>query len=92
MVLFDKDGKIRRYRDEVEIMEEFYFERLKTYGLRKNYQISKIQRDIVFLENKLKFIIYVNEEKLILRNRKKKDVVQKLIEFKFTKESEMPSV
>ena len=73
-------------------MEEFYEERLRVYGMRKKYQISKIQRDIVYLQNKLKFIIYVNEEKLILRNKKKADVVKKLIEFEFTKESQMPQI
>jgi len=34
-VLFDKNGKIKRYRDEVEILEEFFEVRLSGYVKRK---------------------------------------------------------
>ena len=37
LVLFDKHGKLRRYDDEIDILEEFFEERIKIYGQRKKY-------------------------------------------------------
>lgn len=92
MVLFNKDGQLKKYENEIEILEEFYDLRLEFYHRRKNYMLSKMERELVFLENKLKFIVYVNDEKIILRNRPKKEVVKKLIELGFVMEKDMPKV
>lgn len=92
MVLFNAENQLKKYESELEILEEFFQLRLKFYTLRKNYLLSKVTRDIVFTENKLRFIILVNEEKLVLKNKTKKEVVRKLIELKFQNESEMPPI
>jgi len=83
---------LKKYENEIEILEEFYDLRLEFYHRRKNYMLSKMERELVFLENKLKFIVYVNDEKIILRNRPKKEVVKKLIELGFVMEKDMPKV
>ena len=83
---------MKKYENEIEILEEFYDLRLEFYHRRKNYMLSKMERELVFLENKLKFIVYVNDEKIILRNRPKKEVVKKLIELGFVMEKDMPKV
>ena len=48
-------------------MEEFYELRLEFYEKRKIYLLSKINREIAFMDNKLKFIIYNIEDKIILK-------------------------
>lgn len=83
---------MKKYKNEIEILEEFYDLRLEFYHKRKNYMLSKMERELVFLENKLKFIVYVNDERIILRNKPKKEVVRKLIEFGFVMEKDMPKV
>lgn len=83
---------MKKYKNEIEILEEFYDLRLEFYHKRKNYMLSKMERELVFLENKLKFIVYFNEERIILRNKPKKEVVRKLIEFGFVMEKDMPKV
>ena len=40
-VLFDSNGKIKKYESELAIMEEFYAVRLGKYQLRKSYIVSK---------------------------------------------------
>jgi len=60
--------------------------------MRKNYILSKIDREIIFLENKLRFILYVNEEKIVLRNKPKREVVRKLIQLEFTMEKDLPKI
>lgn len=48
-------------------MEEFYHLRLEFYDKRKTYLLSKIERELVFMDNKLRFIIYNIEDKIILK-------------------------
>lgn len=42
MVLFNKDGKLKKYGSVTEIMEEFYNLRLDYYEKRKEYILSRI--------------------------------------------------
>lgn len=46
MVLFDSRNKIKRYENTAEILEEFYVVRLSFYTLRKEYLISKLDREV----------------------------------------------
>jgi DNA gyrase/topoisomerase IV subunit A len=41
-VLFDKDYHIKKYNNEVEILEEFYQHRLLVYKQRKESMIKKL--------------------------------------------------
>lgn len=46
MVLFNLDGKLKKFNNVVEIFEEFYLIRLKFYEKRKDYVCSKLEREI----------------------------------------------
>ena len=91
-VLFDSNDRIKLYKDEIEILEEYFVIRLNCYKKRKAYEISKIIRDMTIINNKLKFIIYVIEEKIILRNKKRKVIIENLIEYGFDKQREFPKI
>lgn len=49
MVLFNTERRLKKYANVSEIMEEFFSVRLKYYGKRKEYLVSKIQREIEIL-------------------------------------------
>lgn len=78
MVLFSSEGKITKYANTCEIMEEFYDVRLNAYKRRKEYLVSKIERDLEILSNKKKFILAVINEQLRIRNAKRKDLIKEL--------------
>ena len=78
MVLFNPDGKIKKYNNISEILEEFYVWRLDLYEKRKSYLVSKVMRDIDILSNKKKFILAVINEDLSIRNLKKKVIIENL--------------
>ena len=59
MVLFDPNGKIRKYDSALEIIEEFAALRIEYYLKRKNYLISKLAREIEISENRKKFVKFV---------------------------------
>merc|ERR1719217_254803 len=85
MVLFDSDGKIKRYKNVVEIMHEFATVRLKFYDIRKKYMVDKLTLERDLLSNRARFIAMICAKKLHINNRKKADVVKDLTRLKFTK-------
>lgn len=85
MVLFDSEGRIRKYKSAVEIVEEFAGVRMKYYVHRKNYLIDKLTLERDLLSNRARFIKMIIEKKLHINNRKKMDVVKDLTKFKFQK-------
>lgn len=56
LVLFNHEGKITKYESVVQIMEEFFKVRLQFYQLRKSYLLSKLDREVDILANKVRFI------------------------------------
>merc|ERR1719171_986891 len=78
MMLFDEEGKIQRYENECEILMAFAKVRLEMYRLRKEWLIRKLKREREVLANKVRFLELVIEEKLKVRNRPRKEVVNNL--------------
>ena len=84
MVCFNKDGKIQKYLNTRQIMNEFYELRMEYYILRKEYLVSVIKRDLELASNKARFItMYVNDE-LELKKKKRYIIVNKLYDLKFS--------
>jgi len=85
IVLFDHEGKIKRYKNVVEVMSEFGKVRLKFYDIRKKYLIDKLTLERDLLANRARFIGMIIAKKLHINNRKKADVVKDLTRLKFKK-------
>ena len=60
-VLFDHTGKIKKYANEFEIIDDFYHLRLTLYERRKDYLLKKLLKEYEILYNKVLFILAVNE-------------------------------
>ena len=84
LVCFDNERKIRKFNNVEEILEEFYKIRLVFYGMRKEHMLNVIARDLEILDNKVRFILAVINEEIIIRKAKKKDLIAILFEKKFT--------
>jgi len=89
MVLFDPQGKIRKYESANEIMEEFVSIRLLYYDKRKDYLIDSLKREKLILDERVRFILLVINNRMEIRNRKKADVIRDLEERKFKPWSEI---
>jgi len=92
MVLFDSKSKIKKYASELDILEEFYLIRLQFYQLRKDYLLSRIVREVAILNNKLRFIMDVNDDRIVISKKNKKAIVSQLIQHKYTKKSDLPRI
>jgi len=85
MMLFDNESKIQKYKNPVDIMNEFARIRLKFYVTRKEYLVHKLTLERDLLNNRARFIKMIIEKKLKINNRKKAEVVKDLTRLKFQK-------
>ena len=75
MVLFDHHSRIRKFQDEVEILNEYFPVRLGIYRKRKAHQLKVMRKDLTLMENKCRFIEGVNSGEIILREQTKANIV-----------------
>lgn len=83
MYLFDSQHKLRKFDTTLDILEEFYKVRIEYYQKRKDYLLKLIEKELDTLYEKIKFIEYVMNDKIIVFKQKKLDIVNKLKEFEF---------
>ncbi|KCV68037.1 DNA topoisomerase II, partial [Fonticula alba] len=83
MVLFDAQGRLRRYDSPLAILEEFYHLRLQYYVLRKEDLLRHLMHEQSVLSNKARFIKMVISGELRLANRPILDIIAELYRLKF---------
>lgn len=76
---------IKRYNNVAEILFEYIMYMLGIYKKRKEFILAKMQKDSIMNQEKIRFIRAVNDEKLIIKNRKKVDIYIDLEAMTFTK-------
>ena len=79
MVMFDANGKIKKYDSVHDILVEFCETRIIYYEKRKQALLRNLLRKILILKNKRRFLIDVMD-KVIIIFRKKEDVLSKELE------------
>lgn len=80
MHLFDAQGRIKKYENPHEILNEFFDIRLDYYGRRKAALLRKLAEQIKILSNKARFVLAVVNRELVVSNRKKQDILQQLVD------------
>ena len=74
MVLYNSKGVLTRYNDTVEIIEDFYGDRLKGYEDRRERQIQELEKESNILQDKVKFIELILSGDLDMRGKQYKYV------------------
>lgn len=78
MMLFDADGKIKKYDTPKDILQDFAHVRLKIYERRKAYLLARLTRECEVLSAKARFVKLVIEGRIVIRKRKIADLAQDL--------------
>ena len=78
MNLFNSEDKLTKYSDISEIIDDFYGVRLVYYGKRKAYLIDVLEKELVVLSNKVRYIQEVLSGSIDLRKKKKDEIIQLL--------------
>lgn len=80
MHLYTKTGNIKKYNDVLEILKEFYEIRMEYYVNRKLHKIRKINKELKYLDARIKFIEDIISGRLKIMNNKKQNIVDYLEE------------
>jgi DNA topoisomerase-2 len=78
MHLYDEHGVIRLYSSAMEIIENFYRVRLGAYTTRKERLVAKLEKELLYLRAKARFILEVIAKKLIVFDVKKDVIITAL--------------
>lgn len=85
MHLFDANDKLQKYDKICEIIDTYYNVRLKMYLTRKNYIINALEKELVLLNNKAKYIKENLDGTIDLRKKKREEVIGILEEKQYDK-------
>ena len=78
MHLFDANDTLQKYNKVSDIIDTYYETRLKMYGTRKAYLIDALEKELVLLSNKAKYIKENLDGTIDLRKKKKEQVIELL--------------
>jgi len=85
MNLFNSEDKLKKYESVEEIIDDYYKTRLEYYRYRKENMIDTLEKTIMILSNKAKYIKEVLEDTIDLRKKKKQEIIDMLVEKKYDK-------
>ncbi|CDF38122.1 unnamed protein product [Chondrus crispus] len=83
MVLFNKDGRLRKYENPEEILQEFFETRYALYEDRRLHLLKELEQKLLCLDNKQRFILLVIDDKLKVAKRRKDQLLADLVRLKF---------
>jgi len=78
MHLFDADDVLQKYEKVTEIIDAYYATRLKLYRSRKEYMIDALEKELVMLSNKARYIQENLDDSIDLRKKKREEVNEML--------------
>ena len=87
MHLYTVEGNVKKYKNYLEIVDDFFEERLKVYQKRKEYLLDKIYKEMLVLENKVRFIKMVISGEIDIKNHSKDSLIQFLEDKEFMKDN-----
>jgi DNA topoisomerase-2 len=74
MYLFDAQCKLKKYSKVEEMIEEYVRVRLDTYQTRKNHLIVELEKEVLLLSNRARYIVENLEGTIDLRHKTKEDI------------------
>ena len=80
MNLFTSEDKLKKYENVEEIIDNYYDIRLEYYEDRKDFMVDALERELLILSNKAKYIQEVLNDTIDLRKKKKQDILDMLEE------------
>ena len=83
MHLYGAEGHIKHYESVNDIIQDYYNVRIELYQKRKDYQLAILEFQVKMITWKVKFILMIINEELVINNKKKTDIESKLEEHKF---------
>ena len=74
MHLFDANDKLKKYDTVEAIIDDYFVTRLELYGKRKEFMIKSLERELMLLSNKAKYIQANLDGTIDLRKKNKEQI------------------
>ena len=81
MYLFNEQQQLKKYNTIYEIVDDYYPVRYDAYVRRKEFIINSLQKQLILLSNKARFIKENCDDEIDLR-KKKKEVIVNILKFR----------
>jgi DNA topoisomerase-2 len=78
MHLFNDQDMLKKYGTVSEIIDDYYETRLELYSVRKLHLINLLERELVVLSNKAKYVQEILDDTIDLRRKTKVQVIEML--------------
>jgi DNA topoisomerase-2 len=78
MNLFNSEDKLKKYDNVEEIIDDYYDIRLEYYEDRKDFMIEALEKELMILSNKAKYIQELLNDTIDLRKKKKQEIIEML--------------
>ena len=78
MVLYDRNGYLKKYNSPLEIIDDYFEVRMECYVKRKEYLLSALKKELVMVNARVKFIEEFISGDIIISNRSKADILEQL--------------
>jgi len=78
MNLFNSDDKLKKYESVEEIIDDYFDIRLEYYEDRKDFMIEALERELMILSNKARYIQELLNGTIDLRKKKKQEIIDML--------------
>jgi DNA topoisomerase-2 len=78
MHLFDSEDSLKKFERVSDIIDSYYHVRLQLYKTRKNYMIDALEKELLLLNNKAKYIQENLNGSIDLRKKKREQVIELL--------------
>ncbi len=79
MNLFNANDKLQKYETIPDIIDDYYITRLEYYGIRKEYLIQQLEKQLLIMSNKVRYIQEVLNDTIDLRKKKKAEIMNLLL-------------
>ena len=83
MVLYDRNGFLKKYKTPLEIIDDYFEVRMEFYQKRKIFQLQSLEKELKILNARVKFIEEFIKGTIIISNKSKKDILEQLEKKKY---------
>jgi DNA topoisomerase-2 len=83
MHLFDANDKLKKYSSIIDIIDDYFLKRLEMYHTRKQYLIDEVEKELILLKNKVRYIQENLDGTIDLRRKSGEEINKMLSDKKY---------
>ena len=83
MVLYNAEGFLQKYHNANDILRDYFMVRHRLYIKRKDFQLRSLEKELLVLNARVRFILEFIEGTLVIAKKTKQNLIEQLITRKY---------